>query len=311
MISTRIATGDALTVLKQVPSGSINGCVTSPPYWLLRDYGVAGQLGLEPTPQEYIGHLLQVFDEIRRVLRSDGSCWVVLGDTYFGSGKGAGSRSPQKESFQFQRRPAELSRLPKSLALIPSRFAVAMTDSGWILRNRIIWHKPNVIPSSAKDRFSVDFEEMFFFTKSGRYYFEQQFVPFSRATVTRLRQFARNGERFDPLRHKDSNGQGSMAVLDRLAAKAKARKGANMRAVWTIPVARCKEAHYAVYPERLIERPIMAGCPAGGIVIDPFSGSGTTGIVCERLGRSFLGIELNPAYVEIAKKRIRDARERR
>jgi DNA modification methylase len=272
---------------------------------------MTSQLGLEASPHEYVDHLVQVFNEIRRALRDDGSCWVVLGDTYFGSSKGVGSNGPQIGNFQFQRKPTEVGGTAKSLALIPSRFAIAMTGKGWILRNRIIWHKPNGTPASVKDRFSVDFEEMFFFTKSKQYYFEQQFVPFSPATVTRIRQFARNGERFDPARHKGSNSQGSMAVLNRFAASMKTKKGANMRTVWTIPVARCVEAHYAVYPERLIETPIKAGCPVGGTVIDPFSGAGTTGIVCERLGRSFVGIELNPAYVEIAKKRIRDARERR
>lgn len=282
--------GDALAVLKQIPDRSYHSCVTSPAYWLLRDYEVEGQLGLEPTPQGYVARLVRVFDEVRRTLRDDGTCWVVLGDTYFGSNKGSGN-SPSKENFRFRHRLTEIGGTPKSLALIPSRFAIAMTDAGWILRNRIIWHKPNATPTSAKDRFTVDFEEMFFFTKSRRYYFEQQIVPYAESTRKCIRQVARG-------------------MLDRLAHKSRVQ-GANMRAVWTIPVARCRDAHFAVYPEELIETPILAGCPPGGTVLDPFSGAGTTGIVCERLERSFLGIELNPQYVEIAQKRIREARERR
>jgi DNA modification methylase len=316
---TRIATGDALTVLRQIPSESINACMTSPPYWLLRDYETDGQIGLEPTPQDFIDRLVEVFMEVRRTLRDDGSCWVVLGDTYCGSGKGAGYRGSRKENFQFRRKPTEIGGVPKCLAMIPERFALAMLDGGWILRNKIVWHKPNAIPSSAKDRFTVDFEFLYFFTKSTRYYFEPQFVPYKSSTQNRIRQFAANGEQFDVKRHKSYNDQGSMAVLQRLAHKnlsiagepAPKIQGANMRSVWTIPVARCVDAHFAVYPEKLVEIPILAGCPEGGTVLDPFTGAGTTAIVCERLGRSFLGIELNPAYVEIAKRRIREARERR
>jgi DNA modification methylase len=162
-----------------------------------------------------------------------------------------------------------------------------------------------------KDRFTVDYEEMFFFTKSKRYYFEQQFVTLDPETEGRIERFIRNGERFDPARHKSYDRQGGMTMMDRLAHKVSNGEAiaANMRTVWTIPTARCTDAHFAVYPEELIRTPILAGCPKGGIVLDPFCGAGTTAIVCEMLGRSFLGIELNPAYVEIAKKRIRAARE--
>jgi DNA modification methylase len=186
---TRIATGDALTVLGQIPTGSLHSCVTSPPYWLLRDYEVEAQLGLEPTPQEYVNRLVQVFDEVFRVLRDDGTCWIVLGDTY----------------------------LNKSLALIPDRFAIAMCAAGWLLRNRIIWHKPNGTPSSVKDRFTVDFEEMFFFAKSEQYYFEQQFVPFSESFLERMRRFVSNGEQFDPARHKNHDRQCGMKTMEHLA----------------------------------------------------------------------------------------------
>jgi site-specific DNA-methyltransferase (adenine-specific) len=304
MIFTRIAIGDALSVLRQLPSESVHAAITSPPYWRLRDYDIDGQIGLESTPGEYIDRLLPVFDELRRVLRKDGTCWVVLGDTY----------------------------VEKCLAFIPSRFGAAMTARNWICRNKIIWHKPNATPSSVADRFTANYEEVFFFTKSKRYFFEQQFVPYKASTGKRIRQFVHNGEKFDKALHKNYHGQGSMATLERLAHKnlhvpgqtvhsmhrrrangegepVLRTQGANMRAVWTIPVGCCKESHFAIYPERLVEIAVCAGCPEGGIVIDPFSGAGTTGIVCERWKRSFLGIELNPAYVEIAERRIRKARE--
>ncbi|MGD1074236.1 MAG: site-specific DNA-methyltransferase [Bryobacteraceae bacterium] len=296
---TRIATGDAPNVLRQIPRQSIHTCVTSPPYWLVRDYEVDGQIGLEPTPQGYIDHLIQVFNEVRRTLRNDGTCWVVLGDTYFGSGKGAGSHGPRKETFQFFRKPTEIGGTVKSLALIPERFAIAMTDRGWILRNVIIWHKPNAIPTSVKDRFTVDYEFLFFFVKERKYYFERQLEK----------------SRYPGGKHVHKRPGSKGELINRtvnptyLARNVVTGEFRNKRCVWKIPTGRCMDAHFAVYPEELIETPIRAGCPEGGIVLDPFCGAGTTAIVCERLGRSFLGIELNPAYVEIAKRRIREARE--
>jgi site-specific DNA-methyltransferase (adenine-specific) len=245
---------------------------------MVRDYEVAGQIGLESTPVEYVEKLCLVFDEVWRILRSDGTCWVVLGDTYFGRNR-AGR--------------------PKSLASIPCRFETAMTDRGWILRNRVIWQKPNAIPSSVKDRFTIDYEFVYFFVKNGRYHFSRQ--------------------------HEKSLCPGSKHVQKRPGNKGELIKRTvnptyfarnivtgefrNKRCVWSIPTARCLDAHFATYPEELIKTPILAGCPEGGVVLDPFCGAGTTGIVCERLKRSFLGIELNPAYVEIAKRRIRDARK--
>ena len=298
MTYTRIATGDALTILRQLPSELVYTCVTSPPYWLLRDYQVDGQIGLEPTVQEYIERLCAVFDEVRRTLRRDGTCWVVLGDTYFGSRKGAGFSGPRMESFHFQRKPTERGGTAKSLALIPSRFAIAMTDRGWILRNTIIWHKPNAIPSPVKDRFTLDYEFLFFFAKDRRYYFDRQ---------TEKSLFP-GGKHV----HKRSGNKGEIIARTvnptYLARNVVTGEFRNKRCVWKIPTSRCMDAHFAVYPERLIETPIKAGCPQGGIVLDPFCGAGTTGIVSERLRRSFLGIELNPNYVEIAKKRIQEAR---
>ncbi len=299
MTYTRIATGDALTVLRQLPDGSVHSCITSPPYWLVRDYGVTGQIGLESSPREYVERLCGVFDEVWRTLRDDGTCWVVMGDTYFGSGKGAGG-PPGKENFRFGRKPTEIGGVPKSLAMIPFRFALAMTDRGWTLRNIVIWHKPNAIPSSVRDRFTVDFEILHFFVKSRRYYFDRQFekslCPGSRHVMKR----------------PGSKGEQIKRTVNPTYFARNIVTGdfRNMRCVWTIPTTHSTDAHFAMYPEELITTPIKAGCPAGGTVIDPFCGAGTTGIVCERLRRSFLGIELNSEYVEIAKRRIREARER-
>lgn len=306
---TIIALGDALTLLRELPSKSVHCCVTSPPYWLLRDYGHEAQIGLEPTPEEYVERLCRVFDEVYRVLRDDGTCWPNLGDTYYGSGKGAGCTGPSKETFRFSHKPTENGGKAKSLALIPERFALAMEARGWICRNKIIWHKPNAMPSSVKDRFTVDFEEVRFFVKQGRYHFDQQFEPVAPSTIAR-------GKRGVSGNHKNSEGAPGQTphgfakprIYD---AEREVPEHRNMRCVWSIPVAQCREAHFAVFPEALIETPIKAGCPEGGIVLDPFCGAGTTAIVCERLNRSFRGIELNPEYVEIAKRRIREARARR
>ena len=292
---TLLLNGDACNILRLLPEKIANACVTSPPYWLLRDYGIAGQIGLEPTPQEYIANLCRVFDEVWRVLRDDGTCWVVLGDTYFGSGKGAACSGPSKKSYRFQRRPLEIGGKPKSLALIPARFAIAMTDRGWILRNIVVWHKPNAMPTSVKDRFTIDYEFLFFFAKTKKYYFDRQ-----------LEESLTPGSKHVAKR-PGSKGEIIKRTVNRtyFARNIVTDKFRNRRCVWTIPTTHCMDAHFAVYPEQLIETPIMAGCPDNGIVLDPFCGAGTTGIVCKRLGRWFWGIELNPAYIEIAERRIR------
>jgi DNA modification methylase len=297
-MTTRIATGDALTVTRLLPNESIHSCVTSPPYWMLRDYEVAGQIGREPTPEEYVDNLCLVFDEVRRALRADGTCWVVLGDTYLGREKRAGRGRVGKERFGSRRKPAGID-MSKSLAQIPSRFAIAMAARGWILRNAVIWHKPNAIPTSVKDRFTIDYEVLFFFAKSGRYYFHRQL---ERSLCPGSKHVAK---------HPGSKGEAIQRTVNRTYFSRNIVTGEyrNKRCVWTIPTARCMDSHFAVYPEALIEIPILAGCPEGGIVLDPFAGAGTTGIVCERLGRSFLGIELNADYSDLAKRRIREARD--
>jgi len=299
----RIIQGDALKILKTFPGESIDMVMTSPPYWALRDYGMAGQLGLEPTFQEYINKLCDIFDEVKRVLKKEGTCWVVIGDTYGGSGKGAGGKSKKqlsnkgsyfkksKESWNFSKVPITEQDVSKSLCQIPSRFAIEMANRGWILRNEIIWHKPNCMPSSVKDRFTVDFEKIFFFVKNKKYYFETQYDE-----ATSTDNFTRDR---DNTRLNNTPGRTKMGGL-----KTNHYIKRNKRCVWEITTKGYSEAHFAVYPEKLCEIPIKAGCPPKGIVLDPFFGSGTTGLVAQNLGRNWIGIELNKDYIKIANKRL-------
>ena len=244
----KIIQGDTLKVLKTLPDEIINCCVTSPPYWSLRDYGVEGQLGLEKTFEEYINKLCNIFDEVKRVLRKDGTCWVNLGDSYSGSGNGSNDYRNQNTKnyrkgitlYQGQK-PGKTSISNKSLCLIPQRFAIEMVNRGWILRNTIIWHKPNCMPSSAKDRFTVDFEYLYFFSKSKKYYFEQQLENLG-SICTRKRKSA--------FRQQNENDEDLITT-----------NGRNKRTVWKIPTKPFPDAHFAVFPEALIETPIKAGCP--------------------------------------------------
>ena len=290
--------GDARNVLGVMVAKSVQMCVTSPPYWQQRDYGIQGQIGLEQTVEEYIANLCDIFDGVNRVVRDDGTLWVVIGDTYSGTKDGKTDRIVAEylrgESEGIRKRRGNLPE--KCLCQIPARFAIEMTNRGWILRSEIIWQKPNAMPSSVRDRFTCDFEKVFFFSKKKNYYFEQQLEPFVSPV--------------NPARDKGAEAYGQLALGNgKLIASAGVRNwyrkgGKNKRAVWTIPTAPSGVAHYATFPERLVETPILAGCPEGGIVLDPFMGAGTTTMVCGRLGRNFVGIELNPEYVEIAKRRI-------
>ena len=304
---------DALNGLKSLPDESVDCIVTSPPYWQMRDYGIGGiewpdgwfgQLGLEPTRDSYIAHLCHIFDECRRVLKSSGSLWVNLGDTYSNPPK---YNRPQKIEWHEHSKnnscltnqqvdTARLRILRKSLCNIPNKFADEMILREWILRNEIIWHKPACIPSSVHDRFTVDFEKIFFFTKNCRYYFQQQFEPYAPATFIRYQ--------------RPHNLSGKGIEYRRISGRPKGKidinpHGRNMRCVWRIPYEPSKEAHYAMYPMRLVEIPIKAGCPESGIVLDPFMGSGTTAVVARRLGRKYIGFELNPDYIDICRKRLK------
>lgn len=305
----KIIRGDALTILRNLRSESVDCVITSPPYWSLRDYGVREQIGLESTAEEYLEKLLAVFAEIRRVLKSAGTCWVLLGDTYAGKIKRPYRNKPQNNKSNLPTREkmfseprTELNIPPKSLCMIPSRFAIGMIERGWILRNEIIWHKPNATPQSVKDRFTVDFEKMYFFVKARKYYFNRQFEPLKNPARAKRpvfkpgRKYKYDSVEWSPVK-KESLESSRAGML---------KNGRNRRSVWTIGTANFSENHFAVYPPRLIETPIKAGCPAGGIVLDPFMGSGTTAVVAKKLKREFIGIELNPEHVKLARNRIKN-----
>lgn len=287
---------DTTDGLKKLPDESIDCVMTSPPYWALRDYGVDGQLGLESTFEEYIKKLCDIFDEVKRVLKKEGTCWVNLGDTYGGNTSGNSPTNTRNKSGHTKKK----NNQEKCLCQIPSRFAIEMTNRGWILRNTIIWHKPNVMPSSAKDRFTVDYENVFFFVKSKKYYFDQQKEPHAESSLK-----ARNAK----LNQTTHEGAKKSAVNVQLGNEARGKRfvpegGRNKRTVWRITTKPYAEAHFATFPPELVKTPIKAGCPEGGIVLDCFFGSGTTAEVAKKLGRDFIGFELSPEYCKIADKRL-------
>lgn len=314
--------GDALDVLRTMPDESIQCCVTSPPYWGLRDYGVEGQLGLEPTPEEYVAKMVDVFREVRRALKADGTCWVNLGDSYTGSGKGgnpeAGKQATNKgsqtigtlygKSGELARQAAimNVSRQlcsdhgmkPKDLVGIPWRVAFALQADGWYLRQDIIWHKPNPMPESVTDRCTKAHEYLFLLTKSARYYYDAEAIC---EPVVKGGGVIGQSESGDYcLGTGTRNDQGR-----HLAGGFPTGETRNRRSVWTIPTMPTKEAHFATFPEALVEPCIIAGSKPGDRILDPFGGSGTTGIVAIRTGRFPVLIELNPTYADgIARPRM-------
>lgn len=259
-----------------------------------------GELGLEPTFGLYIKHLINIFDKIWRVLKKEGTCWVNIGDTY------AANRSYQVKGTKQIDGSQPKAKQPqakdnnvknKSLYGIPDRFKIAMIDNGWICRNEIVWYKPNVMPSSAKDRFTVDFEKVYFFTKSEKYFFEQQLEPYAQP----MNRWGGDKLKADGKSDWDE-GTGQSTYRERNMRPNP--KGRNKRCVWEINTQPLKEAHFAVFPPELVETPVLAGCPEGGIVLDPFIGSGNTAIKVIELGKKYIGIDLNEKYVEMTKKRI-------
>lgn len=356
--------GDCLEVLQHLPDQCVDMVITSPPYFNLRDYGVEGQLGSESSVETYVENLAAVFTEARRVLKDSGSCWVNLGDTY----------------------------TDQALACVPDRFKIKMSESGWICRNEIIWHKPNAMPSSAKTRFNTDYEKLYFFTKKKKYFFETQYEPLKskppgkpagkkpgegkyesteQESSVRQGMNKKRGEKLIVLRknlpeqsafvdfmrsrisvddivansnlkrskvehwfRRDQSGFAYPSVEDWNAIKwllddwgpdfaaidrgltevtvetddilKNAHRGRVKRAVWSISTKPFSGCHYAPFPEELVKTPILACSPEGGVVLDPFMGSGTTAVVAKKLRRHYVGIELNASYIEVAKKRIRE-----
>ena len=289
--------------------GATVGSSVSSENWAKGDLGVfcskcgvwRGQLGLEPTSDLYIKHLCDIYDGVKRVLKNTGTCWVVIGDTYGGSGTGqkdTGKHGYSPDVMATMKGKPTTNMLSKSLVMIPYRFAIEMVNRGWVLRNTIIWTKPNAMPTSAKDRFTVDFEYLFFFAKNKKYYFEQQFEPYTKS----MNRWGGETLKADGESTWDG-GTGQDTYRNRNMRPNS--KGKNKRTTWTINTKPFPEAHFAVYPEELIETPIKACCPRDGIVLDPFLGSGTTAVVAKKLHRNFIGFEISKEYCKIAEKRLK------
>ncbi|MEK6935974.1 MAG: site-specific DNA-methyltransferase [Nanoarchaeota archaeon] len=369
----KIYNGDALSILKTFPDNFIDCVVTSPPYYLCRDYGNKniivwdenkncqhdfkvkeryvhrgsanntvqgailnknlevdwktkdgfclkcnaweGQLGLEPNLELFIKHLCDIFDEVKRVLKKDGTCFVVIGDTYSGNMGKRNGWTDNKLGFTKQgaidrgvcltnKTKTKYSIPSKSLMLIPFRFAIEMQKRGWIVRNVIIWKKPSCMPSSAKDRFTIDFEYVFFFVKNKKYFFNQIKEPSKYKDRGKRAKYGYNGKKIE---------DGYRNELPKRNAEEFAKKNCpdfrNKRCVWEVnPKGTKKESnedHFAVFPEKLIEDMILAGCPRKGIILDPFFGLGTTGLVSLKQGKNFVGIEINQNYISLAEKRLK------
>lgn len=271
--------GDAANVLAELPPYSVNCIVTSPPYYWQRDYSTPVQIGNEKTPEEYIGNLLTVFAECHRLLKEYGTLWLNLGDKY---------------------QEGDLLGLPWQVAL-------ALKSQGWILRSDIIWHKPNAMPSSVKNRPTTDHEYIFLFTKSREYYYDADAIREPHVTFTADSKMKGGRNHFGKVNGTPEAGKnaGNANLHNGRWDQAFHPMGRNRRTVWNIPLSKFREAHFAVFPEKLVELCVLAGCPEGGIVLDPFIGSGTTAVVAQRLGRKYVGIDSNPKYCEMAQERLR------
>jgi len=301
-----IINGDALKELEKIPNELVDMCITSPPYFNQRDYGVKGQIGLESTPGEYVSNLCNIFDGVRRVLKKSGTLWVNIGDCYGGyQGKNNGYPDRKNEVAhvpQIKRN----SNTAKSLLCVPELFLIEMIRRGWICRNKIIWHKNNVMPSSAKDRFTIDYEMLYFFVKNKKYFFEKQFEPLSRNSDADYRKELRRNKNYNVKPPYSKNTPYMIkANKERRLEYQNNQKGRNKRCVWNVNTKPSKVKHFAMFPEKLIETPLKAGCPKEGIVLDPFFGAGTTGLVALKQGKRFIGIEINPEYIKIANKRLK------
>lgn len=275
----QILCGDATAVLRQLPDNAIHCIVTSPPYYQQRDYSTELQMGNENTPEAYIAHLRQVLAECLRVLKPDGTLWLNLGDKYQDG----------------------------RLLGMPWRVALAVQEDGWILRSDIIWHKPNAMPSSVKNRPTTDHEYIFLLAKSADYYYDIDAIREPHVTFSPQSRMKGGRNHFGKVNGTPEQGKngGDSNLHDGRWDQAFHPKGRNRRTVWEIPLSKFREAHFAVFPEKLVELCVLAGCPEGGSVLDPFIGSGTTAVVAQKLGRHYVGIDSNPDYCKLANDRLR------
>lgn len=291
--------GDALAVLRELPAGSVDCVVTSPPYFGLRDYGEPGQYGLEETPAAYVETMRSVFAEVRRVLASDGTLWLNLGDTYAGKANAGASVGRTRRADRAELIPTRVNTTAeapyKSLLMLPERVAWALVEDGWTLRNRIVWHKPSAMPESVTDRLSTRHESVFLFAKADRYWFGLDEIREPHTMEQRRRTVTHN--------YNPPSSQPEHRGLHRVRSEVHHDghpAGRNPGDVWSIPTVPFTEAHFAVMPPALAERCVKAGCRPGGVVLDPFCGSGTTGMVAGKLGRRFVGIDLSAKYLDLA-----------
>lgn len=346
-MTIRILNGDVRDVLRDLRADSFDAIVTSPPYWLLRDYGVAGQIGLEQTMAEYLATIVGVCRELRRVLKPSGTFWLNIGDCYSGSWgaqsrEHAGKHAPnvsalhanQVKAAQNRNGTGSLGRTGlknKDLCMIPNRLAIALQDDGWYVRSEIIWQKPNPMPESVTDRPTSAHEKIWLLTKEAKYFYDAAAIrnPPSESFLKEVaegyagsatKDFAANGaqqasatksriiekarEKIDKQRGHGRRHAGFNDRWDALTRDEQMALGSNCRNVWTISSKPFKGAHFATFPPELVERCLLAGCPAGGCVLDPFGGAGTVGLVADRMGVDATMIELNPEYVAMARERL-------
>ncbi|MGK5032697.1 DNA-methyltransferase [Janthinobacterium sp. MDT1-19] len=367
-MTIKILIGDVREQLRALAADSVHCCVTSPPYWGLRDYGVDGQIGLEATPAEFIAVMVDVFEEVRRVLRPDGTYWINMGDSYataagrVGNHPGGGAQGQAwrgargghegKQAYSVGTRGTgtltqpncmpQQGLKPKDLVMMPHRLAIALQDAGWWVRQDIVWSKPNPMPESVRDRCSKSHEYIFLLSKSEKYFYDAEAIkePAAGAADHPRNSFgkkdydvpgqkpqkrtargvgfghgtdadARQRGRAMACSKDDGRDEQGLRTAARMSGGADFREDPaarpdmrNKRSVWTMATHSFAEAHFATFPPELPENCIRAGCPPGGMVLDPFFGAGTTGLVADRLQRDCIGIELNPAYAEIARKRI-------
>ena len=303
--------GGCLEILKQMPNESIDCVVTSPPYWGLRDYSTDGQIGLEPTIKEYIDVMTEIFGEVRRVLKRDGTLWLNMGDSY-ATAQASGDKKFNNEEFNKNRPSRERILTPakqrpdflknKDLIGMPWRVAFALQDDGWYLRSDIIWHKPNPMPESVTDRPTKSHEYIFLMSKSSQYFYDAEAIKEPAVCADPEAVNYRKNGKSDKRNNYQTQAMGKPGFGNDKWIQPETR---NKRTVWTIPTQGFKEAHFATFPVNLIYPCIKAGCRPGGIVLDPFMGSGTTAIVAEKLSRKWHGIEINADYLDIAVDRIK------
>ncbi len=317
-----------MKAIKEFQDESIDCIITSPPYWQLRDYGYPKQWGLEPTYQEYLEHLWQFMDECKRVLKKTGTCWINLGDTY-GTTSGGSNQLAKGDKTKYgqinhDNRFAEQNKdkmLHKCLLLIPHRFAIGCIDRGWIMRNDIVWAKRNGMPESVTDRFSKKHEYIFFMAKNQNYYFDLDGIRDKHNVESLKRELRgnREGNKYSSGIEKPEGVHANTTSkerkfrgyddLDKYISEKTGKNPGSVSDFWDIPTKGSSEKHYASFNYKLIEKPIMAGCPKGGIILDPFCGTGTTLVRALQLGRKVIGIDGNKEYCEIAEKRINEEKQ--